>query len=81
MFKPVGATCNLACDYSYYLPVANGYEAPAKRMSREVLESVLAGYLPEVSIAWQGGEPTLVGLPWFKRMIDLVEKHRRPAKR
>ncbi|MBB6429263.1 radical SAM/SPASM domain-containing protein [Algisphaera agarilytica] len=83
MLKPVGATCNLACDYCYYLPVAQGYEAPAKRMSLDVLESVLAGYLPEaaaeVSIAWQGGEPTLAGLPWFKKMIELVEKHRRPG--
>ncbi|MEO1235727.1 MAG: radical SAM protein [Planctomycetota bacterium] len=83
MLKPVGASCNLRCDYCYYLPVAEGYDAPAKRMSMQVLESVLAGYLPgageQVTLAWQGGEPTLAGLGWFEHMTTLVEKHRRPT--
>lgn len=83
MLKPVGATCNLACDYCYYLPVAESYAAPAKRMSLDMLDNILAGYLPgaadQVTISWQGGEPTLAGLPWFKRMIEIVEKHRRPG--
>jgi uncharacterized protein len=83
MIKPVGATCNLRCSYCYYLPVAEDYDQPARRMSLVTLESTLAGYLPgapdTVTISWQGGEPTLAGLSWFEKMIELVEKHRRPT--
>ncbi|MEM9791238.1 MAG: radical SAM protein [Planctomycetota bacterium] len=85
MLKPVGAMCNLRCAYCYYLPVAEGYDAPAQRMGNDTLESILAGYLPgapdEVTISWQGGEPTLAGLGFYERMIDLVERHRRPTQR
>ncbi|MEM7624247.1 MAG: radical SAM protein [Planctomycetota bacterium] len=81
MIKPVGATCNLRCAYCYYLPVAESYATPAERMPLETLESILAGYLPEapdqVTLSWQGGEPTLAGLPWFEKMIELIEMHRR----
>lgn len=82
MIKPVGATCNLACTYCYYLPVAEQYASPARRMSIETLDTLLAGYLPDaphqVTLSWQGGEPTLAGLEWFKQMIEVVDLHRRP---
>ncbi|QDU70920.1 radical SAM protein [Mucisphaera calidilacus] len=85
MIKPVGAACNLRCHYCYYLPVMGIYDGNAQRMREETLEATLAGYLPEsnktVTLSWQGGEPTLAGLDWFKRMIELVDKHRRPDQR
>ena len=55
-------------------------------MSDEVLEAYIQQYLdgqkmPEANIAWQGGEPTLMGLDFFRRSVELVEKHKKPAMR
>jgi uncharacterized protein len=81
MVKPVGASCNLRCDYCYYLPVAEGYAAPAKRMPLEVFEDLVAGFLPRaaerVTISWQGGEPTLAGLSWFESAMQIIQRHAR----
>ncbi|MEQ9461229.1 MAG: radical SAM protein [Phycisphaeraceae bacterium] len=83
MLKPVGAGCNLRCHYCYYLPTAG--DGGVRRMGEGTLEAMLAGYLPRagdaVTLSWQGGEPTLAGLAWFERMVELVERHRRPTQR
>ncbi len=84
MIKPVGGLCNLDCQYCYYLPTIDEvYGGHEQRMSLETLESVFAGYLPhaarEVMIAWQGGEPTLAGLDFFKQAIAFQEKYARPG--
>ena len=85
MIKPMGAVCNLDCDYCYYLPTQVLYGGHEKRMSLETLESIFATVLPnfadEVTIAWQGGEPTLAGLDFFKKAIEFQEKYRRPNQR
>ena len=85
MVKPMGAVCNLDCDYCYYLPTQVIYGGQEKRMSLETLESVFATVLPnfddEVTIAWQGGEPTLAGLDFFQKAIEFQEKYRRPNQR
>ncbi|NJL31626.1 MAG: radical SAM protein [Phycisphaerales bacterium] len=82
MIKPVGALCNLDCTYCYYLPTKTIYDGHEKRMSLRTLENVFASVLPrfgdQVTIAWQGGEPTLAGLPFFQKAIEYQEKYRRP---
>jgi uncharacterized protein len=82
MAKPAGPRCNLACQYCYYLEKENLYgERHRFRMPDEVLERFVPQYIaaspgPEISFAWQGGEPTLMGLEFFQRVVELQEKHR-----
>ena len=83
LVKPTGATCNLACEYCFYLGKESLYPGSSFRMSDEVLGAYIRQLLashqaPEVSIAWQGGEPILMGLDFFKRSVELVKKYRRP---
>jgi len=84
--KPRGAVCNLACRYCFYASKVDLYKGGSFRMSDEVLESyvrqVIQGHeAPEVIIAWQGGEPTLMGLDFFRRSVELELKYRRPGQR
>ena len=84
--KPSGAICNLDCDYCYFLSKEMLYPGARFRMSDEVLEAYIAQLLdahrgPEVTVAWQGGEPTLLGLDFFRRSVELVERHRRRGQR
>lgn len=85
MIKPVGALCNMDCTYCYYLPTKTVYGGREHRMSVETLESIFASILPrfdqEVTIAWQGGEPTLAGLNFFRKAIEFQEKYKRPGQR
>jgi uncharacterized protein len=82
--KPTGATCNLDCKYCFFLSKELLYPDSRFRMTDEVLEGYIRELLeahqePEVTIAWQGGEPTLMGLDFFKRSVELVRKYRRPG--
>ncbi len=85
LIKPVSALCNLACSYCFYLDRETDPYAgrPQRRMTDEVLERVVAefeGYrFPVVTFAWQGGEPTLAGLDFFRRAVDLQQEHGRPG--
>ncbi len=84
--KPRGAVCNLACTYCFYTCKSNLYPEGTFRMTDEVLDSyvrqVIQGHRsPEVTIAWQGGEPTLMGLDFFKNAIELERKYLRPGQR
>ncbi len=84
MAKPVGAVCNLACRYCFYLPKERLYEGSRFRMTPEVQEAFIRQYIEaqevsHVTVAWQGGEPTLMGLDFFSRSIELVERYRRPG--
>ena len=85
MIKPVGALCNLDCTYCYYLPTKTIYDHHEYRMTEATLESVFASILPrfadEVTIAWQGGEPTLAGLGFFEKALAFQEKYKRPGQR
>src|SRR5690606_17777220 len=84
MVKPVGAACNLRCRYCYYLRTGELFGA-TRRMSLATLESLFAGFLPnagdDVTIAWQGGEPTLAGRPFFEKALAFQERYRRPNQR
>ena len=85
MIKPVGALCNLDCHYCYYLPTKTVYDGHQHRMTLQTLEEVFGGILPEfaddVTIAWQGGEPTLAGLDFFKKALEFQEQYVRPGQR
>lgn len=82
--KPTGAICNLDCQYCFFLSKEQLYPGSKFRMSDELLETYIQQLLashqtPEVTVAWQGGEPTLMGLEFFQRSIALVEKHKKPG--
>ena len=81
MAKPVGSRCNMRCRYCYYLDMGK-YSAHAKqtRMSFDLLEklirqTVAASPGPVVSFTWHGGEPTLAGLDFYKKAVELQRKY------
>jgi len=83
MAKPTGALCNLDCKYCFYLAKESLYAGSAFRMPDHVLDSYIRQVLesqsgPEVTVAWQGGEPTLMGLEFFRRSIQLEQKYQKP---
>jgi uncharacterized protein len=80
--KPVGPICNLDCKYCFYLDKEALYPEERKwRMSDEVLEAYIRQYIEaqpraaEVSFTWQGGEPTLLGVDFFRKVVRLQNKH------
>ncbi|MGE5210337.1 MAG: anaerobic sulfatase maturase [Acidobacteriota bacterium] len=84
--KPTGAICNLDCEYCFFLTKESLYPGDRFRMSDEILEAYLTQMLDahdsdQVTIAWQGGEPTLMGLDFFRRSVELAERLKRPGVR
>jgi uncharacterized protein len=82
--KPTGATCNLDCEYCFFLSKEMLYPGSRFRMADELLEAYVrqlieAQRVPFVTIAWQGGEPTLMGIDFFRRSVEYVERYRRPG--
>jgi uncharacterized protein len=82
--KPTGATCNLDCAYCFFLSKEMLYPRSRFRLADELLETYIrqlieAQRVPYVAIAWQGGEPTLMGVDFFRRAHAYVEKYRRPG--
>lgn len=81
MAKPVGSRCNLACRYCYYLGTDELIgNAPAVRMDDATLDAFIKRYVEEcpgqvVSFTWHGGEPTLAGLDFFRRAVELQKKY------
>lgn len=83
MAKPIGPICNLDCRYCYYLHKEELYPTGNKwKIGDDCLESYIQQYIEaqpknsaEVTFAWQGGEPTLMGIEFFQRCIDLQKKH------
>lgn len=75
--KPIGPSCNLDCEYCFYLEKQALYGAGEDcRMPNEVLSTFIRSYIesqptPVVEFVWQGGEPTLVGLDFFRRVVEL----------
>lgn len=87
MIKPAGALCNLDCPYCFYLHKTEllNHKQNA-RMSDEVLEEHIRQYIKantgdEVVFSWQGGEPTVMGLPFFERAVELQKKWKKPGQR
>ena len=84
--KPTGAVCNLDCKYCFYLSKQVLYPGSEFRMADDLLEIYIRQLLesqqaPLVNIAWQGGEPTLMGLDFFRRSVELTERYRKPGQR
>jgi uncharacterized protein len=82
--KPTGATCNLACSYCFFLDKELLYPNSRFRMTEETLEAYLQQLIAahrssQVTVSWQGGEPTLMGVDFYRKAITLQEKYRRPG--
>ena len=83
MAKPTGAICNLDCEYCFFLSKELLYPGSRFRMADELLETYIrqlieAHRAPEVTVAWQGGEPTLMGLDFFRRAVVYQQRYQKP---
>ncbi|TXT60193.1 MAG: Anaerobic sulfatase-maturating enzyme [Promethearchaeota archaeon] len=85
LIKPASYRCNLQCSYCFYLRVCETVYADNEKpfMNDTVLEEMIAQYMnyrfPESIFGWQGGEPTLMGLPFFQKVISLQQKYGSPG--
>ncbi len=85
--KPTGAVCNLDCSYCFFLSKEMLYPGSRSWMADEVLDTYVRQLIeahagvPVVDIAWQGGEPTLMGLDFFRRSVELVDRYLEPDQR
>lgn len=86
MTKPIGPICNLDCTYCYYLHKEELYPDSKWKMGDDCLESYIRQYIdaqpantPEVTFAWQGGEPTLLGIDFFERCVQIQQQCARPG--
>jgi uncharacterized protein len=80
--KPTGAICNLDCKYCFFLSKEMLYPGDRFRMSDELLQTYIRQLLEsqplgEVNIAWQGGEPTLMGIDFFRRAVKYVQQYQK----
>ncbi len=80
MLKPAGPACNLDCNYCYYLEKSKLFGGGSTRMSDELLEEFTKQFIeahdvPVVMFTWQGGEPTLMGLDFFRKTVALQKKY------
>jgi uncharacterized protein len=84
MVKPGSSTCNLDCKYCFYLSKETLPNGPgAGRISPAVLEQLIQQYIAgvtgsEVVFSWQGGEPTLLGLDFFRKVVALQARYKKP---
>jgi uncharacterized protein len=86
MAKPTGSACNLNCHYCFFLKKEKLYPGSDFRMSDEVHEAYIkqlfeAHQVPQVTVAWQGGEPTLMGLDFFRCSMEFQKKYQKPGTR
>jgi uncharacterized protein len=81
MAKPTGARCNLDCAYCFFLKKDQLYPGSSFRMTDEVMERYVGQTVAsqQAAIAWQGGEPTLMGLEFFRRAMAVQAKHLKPG--
>lgn len=82
--KPSGSTCNINCTYCFFLSKEALYPNEKSRMSEATLEEYIRQLLeshktPEVTIAWQGGEPTLMRLDFFKKSVEIANRFKKPG--
>jgi uncharacterized protein len=84
--KPIGAVCNLHCDYCYYLkkqslyPDENSFRMPDDILEEYILQHIQTSPDPVINFSWHGGEPTLLGLDYFQKIVQLQRKHQ-PSRR
>lgn len=79
LIKPAGPSCNLDCTYCFYLKKNELFEGNQFRMSENILEELIRQAMEqsgnEINFLWQGGEPTLMGLEFFERVIHYQQKY------
>ena len=77
LIKPAGPDCNIACGYCFYSGKTALFGKGKHRMSDDVLDKLISSYVrlrfPSSSFAWQGGEPTLMGLDFYKKVVELQQ--------
>jgi uncharacterized protein len=82
--KPTGAICNLNCSYCFFLNKDRLYPGSHFRMSDAVLETYIRQLIeyhrsPQVTVSWQGGEPTLMGMDFYRRALDYQRRYKKPG--
>ncbi len=81
MVKPAGPLCNLDCTYCYYLEKKNIFAgSPGYKLEEDLLERFIKDYIesqdvPLVSFVWQGGEPALLGVDYYKKAVEIQQKY------
>ncbi len=83
MAKPIGAACNIDCTYCYYLSKQDLLEYKkgcTPVMDEATLETYICQYIegqntPEIIFSWQGGEPTMLGLDYFRKIVEFQAKY------
>ncbi len=81
MVKPIGSACNLDCSYCYYLskrdlyPDSKVLRLPEPLLERYIVQHLAASPMRTVLFSWHGGEPTLLGVDYFRRIVALQKKH------
>ncbi|UCF16064.1 MAG: anaerobic sulfatase maturase [Phycisphaerales bacterium] len=79
LIKPSGSDCNIDCEYCFYKSRLSQFGHGKQRMKEQVLEKLVRDYMslrfPVSGFAWQGGEPTLMGLDFFKKAIELQKRY------
>jgi len=85
MAKPIGAICNMKCHYCYYLkkqdlyPGLESFHMPERVLESYILQHIQASGAPVINFEWHGGEPTLLGLDYFRTIVSLQRKHKPPG--
>jgi uncharacterized protein len=80
--KPAGALCNLDCHYCYYKdksilsPAASPFQMPESLLEDYIVQHIEAAPGPAVDFSWHGGEPTILGIPFFQKAVELQRKHK-----
>ena len=85
--KPAGPSCNLDCHYCYYLKKKHLYpDSPLFRMPEDILEATIVQHIeastdPVIRFSWHGGEPTVLGLDYFRQIVGIQRKHLPPNRK
>ncbi|MHC4666117.1 MAG: anaerobic sulfatase maturase [Planctomycetota bacterium] len=83
LIKPSGSDCNADCKYCFYKGRAPQFGQGRQRMSGEVLDRLIEDYMqlgfPFIGFAWQGGEPTLMGLDFYSKVVELQNRYGSPG--
>ena len=80
--KPIGSICDIACDYCFYLekrelyPRGQSFKMPDEVLARYIEQYVRSQPTPVVEFVWHGGEPTLLGVDFFRRVVELQQPYR-----
>ena len=85
--KPTGPLCNLGCEYCYYLkkdglyPQSEPFRMPDSVLVTYIVQHIETANEPEIRFSWHGGEPTVLGLDYFRKIVEFQRKHQPPGKR